>query len=78
MAPRNNNLALPYWMDQSTSNSGSLKKLLIRASETYLPVSMNRQRNDCTRYEGVFRLKKTVASTQPIGRTGEAGEEPAM
>ena len=52
--------------------------LLIRASETYLPVSMNRQRNDCTRYEGVFRLKKTVASTQPIGRTGEAGEEPAM
>ena len=43
----------------------------------YLPVNMNRQRNDCTRYERVFRLKVTVASTRTISRSGEGGE-PAM
>ena len=34
---------------------------------------MNRQRNDCTTYERAFRLKRTVASTQPIARTMVVG-----
>ena len=53
--------------------------LRIRANETYLPVIMNRQRNDYAwRYERVFRLKITVSSTQPIARSGEGAKESAM
>ena len=37
----------------------------------YLPLNMTRQRNDYTRYERVFRLKITVASTRPIARSGD-------
>ena len=42
-----------------------------RANEAYPPVNVTRQRNDCKRYERVFRLKITVASTQSIVRSGE-------
>ena len=52
--------------------------LLTWASETYPPEKIKKQRNDCARYERVFRLKITVSSTRPIARSGEGGEEPAM
>ena len=77
MAPRNNNL--PLLLDgpkalliagvADDSTDGSKPDRSTRKFE---------QRNDCTRYERVFRLKITVASTQPIARIEEAGEEPAV
>ena len=77
MAPRNNNL--PLLLDgpkallisgvSDDSTDGSKPDRSTRKFE---------QRNDCTRYERVFRLEINVVSTQTIARSGEGGEEPAM